>query len=1816
MDTQKEQANSNFENTDTAFFPSIVAGEAIANDLSLSGGDINLSLVEEALLIVQRQLQVFTADPDFAAKMQLVFGDGFRVEAAEELARNWTVGDFGNLPVISILPDNTLNGAYGGYGSATKTIYLSEDFIRANENNLAAVASVLLEEVGHFVDDVVNEEDSAGDEGNIFADLVQGKSLTEAELGELRQENDSATIVLDGQAVNIEQAVANSSNPFYQYDIIAKTGDAGIQKIEFRTSINDVGKIAFVGDLNTNVFGGNAVFVGDGSSLPNNISGTALNARNFGTALQINNNNQVIASWTNTNGTSAVELYNGNGVNNFQVIATGGGSQTGSTYDFDYYGILPIVSVNNDGESAFVGFDKNFVSNIFGPRYELGDRKLITASAPPSPSFNDKVLTSSSLVQPLIADNGDVIISESINGARELRLYNNGLGSFTTIAGTSNGFNQIGRSPGISDDGQIVVFAGISNTQSGIFASFKKGNNWQQPISIETVATGSSQIGNGFLDPGESWSDSNGNRLFDVGEDIGFDFQNTIDNRVGISSGLTSVYVATDQAGNKGIYSSRLTWDDANKNDQLDGSESLFVVGSPTPIIRVGDTLPGLPGQVSDLDLYDPINSKDQIAFYVKTTTNQEAVIRANAQRQFLQLIDERILSAVGIPQTRINQYLPLLTKYAPNFGITSARAIQAFIAQTAHESGNFSFSRELWGPTPAQLAYEGRSDLGNTQPGDGFKFLGRGLIQITGRDNYTELNNILPTLGFGNINIVNNPDLLATDPALSVIASLWYWKYNGIPGYAPGGDINPLAENNDFRQVTRAINGGFNGYQDRLNKYIKAKNAYQLLDFYNTPGTDQQIGTPYADDFFSAGGNDELRGNAGNDYLNGGSGNDFLYGGDDHDDLFGGAGDDQLRGENGNDYIDGGDGNDTLFGNDGNDVLNGGEGDDILEGDQNDALLGGNGNDTLKAIGTGAGTRRADRGIFLFGGAGDDTYILTPQSARGAQIKEENGQLDFNQLQGITTSQQFLRRVGKNLVIDINQNGQFKPNEDLTVIDFYQNSPGPGFLQIVGNLSGNEIQAFNLPTLSTLVVEDDASSTTVNTPITIDVLANDADFDNNLLVIASYDLTTSAGGTITLDDGGTPNDPTDDQLVYTPAAGFQGTDTFTYEVSNEIDVATATVTINVASSSNNPPQAVNDIATTNEDTPININVLANDSDADGNPLTLSLGTNPTNGTATLNNNGTPNNPSDDFITYTPNANFNGTDTFTYTVNDGTDTATATVTVTVNPVNDPPVATNDTATTLAATPTTINVLANDSDIESNPISLSAFTPTSTQGGSITRDDNGTPSNLTDDKLIYTPATNFTGTDSFNYTISDGTDTATANVTVTVNSPSNTPPQAKDDNFSVSEDSTNNLLAVFADNGNGIDSDPNGDPLIITAISTPNQGGTLAINPNQDGLLYTPNANFNGTETFTYTISDGKGGISTANVSVNITPVDDAPTVANPIADVSVNEDADNTIIDLTNIFSDIDNAAITKTVSANSNTTLVSTNLSGNTLTLDYQPNQFGNALITIQGTSNSQTVEDTFSISVASVNDAPVANDDTAATNLNTPITISPTTLLANDSDIEGDALNISNVNNATNGSVALDQNGNIVFTPTTDFNGQATFDYTLSDSNGGTDTAQVLVIVDAVTDPPLNLIGGDSSDTLIGMGGNDTLDGGQGRDILIGGNGNDILIGGLGGDILTGGGGSDRFVYSSFSDRTDKITDFDPGNDILVLKDMFADLGYTGSDPIGDGYMQLIQQGASDTQIEIDLDGSAGFAAFKTLVTLENILPNNLHANNFQVL
>ncbi|HDM8192512.1 TPA: tandem-95 repeat protein, partial [Vibrio harveyi] len=552
-------------------------------------------------------------------------------------------------------------------------------------------------------------------------------------------------------------------------------------------------------------------------------------------------------------------------------------------------------------------------------------------------------------------------------------------------------------------------------------------------------------------------------------------------------------------------------------------------------------------------------------------------------------------------------------------------------------------------------------------------------------------------------------------------------------------------------------------------------------------------------------------------------------------------------------------------------------------------------------------------------------------------------------------------------------------------------------------------------------VAVNDTVSTDEDTAVTIDVLANDSDPENDTLTITAASVPAEQG-TVTIVDG---------KLVFTPAENFNGDATISYTISDGqlSDDATVAVTVNPV---NDAPVAVNDTVSTDEDTAVTIDVLANDSDPENDQLTITNASVPAEqGTVTI---------VDGKLVFTPAENFNGDATISYTISDGQLTDDATVAVTVNPVNDAPVAVDDTVTTDEDTAVTIDVLANDSDPENDQLTITNASVPAEQGTVA----------IVDGKLVFTPAENFYGDATISYTISDGQLTDDATVAVTVN-PVNDAPVAVNDTVGTDED-TAVTIDVLAN-----DSDPENDQLTITNASVPAEQGTVAI---VDGkLVFTPAENFNGDATISYTISDGQL-TDDATVAVTVNPVNDAPVAVNDA--VSTDEDTAVTIDVLAND-SDPENDTLTITaasVPAEQGTVAI---VDGK---LVFTPAENFNGDTTISYTiSDGQLTDDaTVAVTVNPVNDAPVAVNDTVATDEDTAVTID---VLANDSDPENDQLTITNASvPAEQGTVTI-VDGKLVFTPAENFNGDATISYTISDGQLS-DDATVAVTVNPVNDAP----------------------------------------------------------------------------------------------------------------------------------------------------
>ncbi|EIO5099433.1 tandem-95 repeat protein, partial [Vibrio parahaemolyticus] len=499
-----------------------------------------------------------------------------------------------------------------------------------------------------------------------------------------------------------------------------------------------------------------------------------------------------------------------------------------------------------------------------------------------------------------------------------------------------------------------------------------------------------------------------------------------------------------------------------------------------------------------------------------------------------------------------------------------------------------------------------------------------------------------------------------------------------------------------------------------------------------------------------------------------------------------------------------------------------------------------------------------------------------------------------------------------------------------------------------------------------------------------------------------------------------------------TPTADWNGKETITFTAKDPSgESVSQTVNFTVAPVVDIEADSTNVV----EDTPTIINVLGNDTfEGKDKVVSLDAENGPKNGTVIVNNDGT--------VTYTPNDNYVGKDTFTYIVTSGGVSESTTVEVNVTPVNDAPVAKDDIATTQEDTAVTIDVLPNDTDVDGDKLSIQSASVPEAQG----------KVEIVDGKLVFTPAENFNGDAEITYTVTDGALTDQATVKVTVNAVNDTPVvESNIADQALAEDFTPytiDLNTAFSDVDN-VDGE-------LTFSVSGNSNIQVAI---VNGIAtITPTADWNGSETLTFTATDPSGESISQTVNFTVAPVADI------VADsVTVVEDTPTIIKVLGNDTFEGDDKVVSLDTNSGPANGTVSVNPDGS-VTYTPSENYHGADNFTYIVTSGGVSESTTVNVDVTPVNDAPVAKDDTAITDEDTPVTID---VLPNDNDIDGDKLSIQSASvPEAQGKVEI-VDGKLVFTPAENFNGDAEITYTVTDGEL-TDEAKVAVTVNPVNDAP----------------------------------------------------------------------------------------------------------------------------------------------------
>lgn len=644
-------------------------------------------------------------------------------------------------------------------------------------------------------------------------------------------------------------------------------------------------------------------------------------------------------------------------------------------------------------------------------------------------------------------------------------------------------------------------------------------------------------------------------------------------------------------------------------------------------------------------------------------------------------------------------------------------------------------------------------------------------------------------------------------------------------------------------------------------------------------------------------------------------------------------------------------------------------------------------------------------------------------------------------------------------LVVDASQGllaNDTDPNNDTFIIDdTYLISPAHGQLQLATDGSFSYIpdanyygiDEFQYQVIDTFGATATATLTINSTPDTPNaqndeyqfqynqtlvisaengLLKNDVNIEPGNLTVNTTPVVNVQSGTLTLN--------VDGSFSYQPDSDALDADSFTYSVSNEQGLTSTAQVVLSKTGSNSPAEANDDEYTILEDSPAtSLNVLENDTDANGDTLTLTNVTN-TIGSARIVNNR---------IEYTPEPNYFGEVTLNYTISDGIADGTpaqssAIATLIIIPVNDAPIAVADSAAMQEdASPILVDVLANDTDIDSDNLTI---TSVGTEFGS---------ASIVDNKIQYSPPPHSNGVAIVSYTVSDGNGaSASANLQITI-SPTNNAPVANSDNITIAEDAQATLINVLSN-----DTDLDGDNLTISSVVS--DVGNVSIANNQ--IQYTPEANDNGTARVTYTISDGTQS-ATGTLTVTITPVNDVP-VANPDT-ATILEDAAATNINVLSNDTDIENDTLSIT-SVNADVGAISS--SGANVVYTPEADFNGQVIVNYILSDGTDTAAGTLTINVTPVNDAPVAQPDTATIDEDAPETTID--VISNDTDADAtDTLAITAVT-ADIGTASV-ENNEIKYTPALNNENTATITYTLSD---GTDEVQgnLTITIVPINDAP----------------------------------------------------------------------------------------------------------------------------------------------------
>jgi VCBS repeat-containing protein len=668
-----------------------------------------------------------------------------------------------------------------------------------------------------------------------------------------------------------------------------------------------------------------------------------------------------------------------------------------------------------------------------------------------------------------------------------------------------------------------------------------------------------------------------------------------------------------------------------------------------------------------------------------------------------------------------------------------------------------------------------------------------------------------------------------------------------------------------------------------------------------------------------------------------------------------------------------------------------------------------------------------------------DEGATLAVDSSNGVLINDTD--VDINPQDTLTVSS-IPARAPLYGTLTLSTDGSFTYNHDgsETTSDSFQYQMSDGSATSIATVT-LAINPMNDPPLANMDSYSLDEGATLNINAANGVLANDSDAENDPLAVSTTLVSNPSNGSVNLNADGS--------FTYTHNGDETRSDSFQYQLSDGADteVGTVNITINPV---NDPPVANADSYSVDEGTNVAISaalgLLANDTDSDLGPqdiLTVNASpvSAPLHGILSLNTDGS--------FTYTHDGTETTNDSFQYQMSDGSVTRTATVTLTINPVNDPPVAVNDSGYSVAEG-ATLNIpapglLSNDSDVENNALTVST-TPVSAPA-------NGTLSLNSDGSFSYTHDGSETSNDSFDYQISDGAANANAGVSIAI-TPVNDAPVANNDSFTTDEDTD------YTGQLSGSDAENSG---LNYAISSFPSKGSITLEPSTGLYTYSPNANANGADAFTFTANDGQLSSLEATVTISITPINDLP-VASDDTILAIEDTPANGVVTV----SDVDSGD-TPSYRIDTAPSLGTVNLNSGTGAYTYTPNanQTGSDFFTFivnDGTGDSSTAR--IDITIQALQDQPLASGGSLITDEDTA---QSGQLIAVDAD-PLDVLSYEIDTAATQGSINLDSaTGAFTYIPNANYYGTDSFSFTASDGTNTSEAATINIVISPVNDAPV---------------------------------------------------------------------------------------------------------------------------------------------------